>query len=89
MVTKQLICKYDGIVNINVKFVDGKRRAGTCKRCGKCCQQSNCQHLIYETVDDQVAYRCDIYSRRPLACALWPMPEDEQPDGCGFFYEDI
>jgi len=85
----QIICEYDGVFNIYVRYVNGKRRIGQCHRCGQCCKQSNCKYLIYETIDGKVTYRCDVYSQRPLACAMWPMPEDEQPDGCGFHYEDI
>lgn len=69
--------------------VGGDRLLGTCRRCGKCCENLNCEHLKYERVgkvhgEAHEQAVCKIYNKRPIGCFMWPLPTTDIPDGCGF-----
>jgi len=77
---------------LQILEVDGRKLEGECNQCGVCCQQQvpfpgkdgACIYLVMETVDDKPKGRCEVYRERPAVCALWPMPEEELPEECGF-----
>lgn len=88
----KITCTYDGGF-IKIIEVDGRKLTGSCNQCGYCCssgymKHGGCNHLIKETVDNIVQYRCDIYATRPLGCAMWPLSNDDIPPGCGFRFEE-
>jgi hypothetical protein len=74
----------DNPANVRIIDVDGTPLIGECKRCGECCRILNCEHLIEETIDDKFVARCAIYQKRPVRCVIWPLPDDELPDNCGY-----
>jgi Fe-S-cluster containining protein len=64
--------------------IDGQRLLGGCHRCGACCERAGCAHLSFELFNGQRRAVCEIYSHRPVGCALWPDLEDVIPEGCGY-----
>jgi Fe-S-cluster containining protein len=63
---------------------------GECKRCGKCCEALNCEHLSYAEENGQKVAVCDVYWTRPWGCALYPRdPTDDLQEGCGYSWEEI
>jgi len=71
---------------------DGNKLNGSCARCGACCETIECQHLSFEYVGEvHGKYRrqavCGIYQKRPMRCFLWPLPDDDLPQSCGFHWE--
>jgi hypothetical protein len=85
-VPKLLVITEKGVV----LSVDGRKRLGSCLRCGQCCRVNRgCEHLRYETLDGRPTAICAVYFDRPLGCAVWPLPDStDVPDGCGFRYEE-
>lgn len=61
---------------------------GSCKRCGECCKIVKCDKLQVDSGNPN-RYTCTIYRERPIRCALWPQPNDLQPDGCGFLWIEM
>jgi len=67
---------------------DGMLFKGECNRCGKCCRESNCMYLGMEIVDNKPRHKCNVYwGLKPARCSLYPMPTDNMPEGCGFYWE--
>lgn len=79
-----------GTVQIRVLEVGDMRLVGECNRCGKCCY--DCVHLVQDSfLDDaltQPIYACGIGFEKPMRCALFPLPWDTRPEGCGFSWEN-
>jgi len=69
---------------IDIKEVDGMKLIGMCVRCGQCCAMRKCEHLVFETFNNRSEARCAIYPNRPGMCVLYPMPNDELPESCGY-----
>jgi Fe-S-cluster containining protein len=70
--------------------VAGLKLVGSCLRCGTCCRNINCKHIVSDSydIDGNKIWRCDIYFSRPMGCALFPKPNDfEKIPECGFHYE--
>lgn len=61
---------------LRITAVNGKRLIGECQRCGWCCRNAHCEYLKMETLNGKVNAVCIIYNRRPIACALWPLPDE-------------
>ena len=70
------------IVNLkNPRYI----RKGKCNRCGWCCQQENCKHLL---IEDGIA-TCLIHkSERPLRCSLYPANPPIVHEECGYYFLD-
>ncbi|MDD4279485.1 hypothetical protein GX645_05490 [Candidatus Sumerlaeota bacterium] len=48
-------------------------RESECARCGACCKLLfRCPHLI---VDDQGYYSCNIHTKRPVNCRIYPLDQ--------------
>jgi len=78
--------KYSGGNDFRIISVDGKELKGSCRRCGKCCQNKgpyklDCPNLVFR--GDGKAYCTAV--PKPVNCALGPLPDDILP-GCGYSY---
>ena len=62
-------------------------RTGECNRCGACCKILFACPFLVE--DEDGAFTCSVYQRRPASCRLFPMvPADlREVDQCGFSFE--
>lgn len=79
--------KYSGGNDFRIISVDGKELKGSCRRCGRCCQNKgprklDCVNLIIR--QDGLAI-CKIYPHKPAGCSLFPLP-DNILEGCGYSY---
>jgi hypothetical protein len=85
--------------NYTLVEMDGQVLVGDCNQCGKCCGPDGvppfpnddgiCKYLISDQVNEQGKriYRCEIYRRRPVSCALYPELDDPVPDECSLSWE--
>lgn len=78
----------------NLKELLGPRyaRTGDCSRCGKCCENEDCEHFSY---DDEGLALCAIHpsvtgepDQRPEACPLFPQAPPIIIDTCGYRFID-
>jgi Fe-S-cluster containining protein len=79
--------------------IEGHVLTGECNRCGACCmynapfpdpfQDGRCKHLISDEVNaaGEPIFRCEIYNKRPVGCALWPDLDDPVPSVCGLAWQ--
>lgn len=64
------------------------KRMGKCVRCGSCCLNENCEHLIF--LDNRKAY-CKIHKNknRQEKCKIYPSNPPINFEKCGYFFIDL
>lgn len=62
-------------------------RQGQCDRCGLCCLNEKCEHLVFKGKTASCSIHDD--PDRPLKCKLWPELPPIPFEGCGYFFLDL
>jgi len=60
-------------------------RFGECRRCGACCIEDGCDHLVVANG----GATCAVYDTRPEYCRVWPAAPPILFRTCGFRFRDV
>jgi len=64
------------------------RRRGKCLRCGACCLNENCKHLVFDKKTGLATCKIFKSPKRPAKCKNFPAAPPIIFETCGFYFLD-